>query len=136
MTAIAIVLVVAGSGVAWLAGALGPCCGTTPAALVVTNLGSAPVQVSWRTAGLLGTPLLGSSGSAMVPGCAASTPDLRPGARHTIEIRSVTETFTTVFDAPTAEHPEGGVAALIAGDGSVNGGGGAVAVLVPAECGP
>jgi hypothetical protein len=84
---------------AWLFAAERTCGCTQPPDLVVVNLDSGPVTVTWRQPGVLGSSLLGQAGSAQVEACSTSNAILPAGRVHVV-IDSSTATGAFDLDVP------------------------------------
>lgn len=103
----------------WLFSALVICGCTTPPVMQIVNLSSTAATVDWQTDGLLGTPLLGSSGTAPIPACQAYTPSLEHGSSHRVTIVSANGTWSLAFVAPGDESGDAIVWVVIDPVGSV-----------------
>lgn len=103
----------------WLFSALVACGCTTPPVMQIVNFSSTTATVDWQTDGLLGTPLLGSSGTAPIPACQAYTPSLEYGSFHRITIVSANEIWSLAFVASGGESGAGIVWVVIGPDGSI-----------------
>jgi hypothetical protein len=69
------------------------CACTSPPDLVVLNYAHEDASVSWQGPGPLGLPVLGISGSAVVPACSTHAVTLRPGqVSVTISVSEVART--------------------------------------------
>ena len=112
-------LVVLAGLLLWLVSALSACGCTTPPAMEVVNLAAVDARIDWQTAGVLGTPLLGSSGSEPIPACQVYAPPLKPGAAHAVTI--VTDAARRSFSlvAPTQYDEAAIVWVVIRPDGSI-----------------
>ncbi len=93
-------------------------CGcTSPVDLIVLNSTHEDATVSWQGTGLLGTPILGISGSAMAAACATFSQTLRPGAVN-VSIRAGGIVETVSVTVPEGDARYGGhVATFVIGDG-------------------
>jgi hypothetical protein len=117
---VGVLLVVVAGLLLWLFSALSACGCTTPPAMEVVNLAASDARIDWQTAGFLGTPLLGSSGSEPIPACQMHAPPLKPGAAHAVTI--VTDAARRSFSlvAPTQDDQAAIVWVVIRSDGSID----------------
>lgn len=103
----------------WLFSALVACGCVTPPVMQIVNLSTTGATIDWQTDGLLGTPLLGSSGTAPIPACEAYAPPLEPGSSHRVTVVSATGSWSLAFVAPRDESGDGIVWVVIGRDGSI-----------------
>ena len=97
-------------------------CGcTSPVDLIVLNHAHQDAAVSWQGAGLLGTPVLGVSGSTAAPACATLSQTLRPGPID-VSIRTGGDARTVRVTVPGGDARHGHVATFVIGaDGRISG---------------
>jgi hypothetical protein len=95
-------------------------CGcTAPVDLIVLNYAHDDATVSWQGTGLLGTPVLGVSGSASAPACATLTQTLRPGEVD-VSIRAGADARTSRVTVSERQAQDGRVATFVIGaDGRI-----------------
>lgn len=90
------------------------CACTSPADLVVLNYAHEDVSVSWQGAGLLGTSVLGISGTAIAPSCATDSETLRPGV-VSVSLAMGGETRTFSITVPSGDARYGHTATFVIG---------------------
>jgi hypothetical protein len=98
------------------------CACSSPVDLVVLNDAHEDGSVSWQGAGLLGTAVLGISGSATAPSCATLSQTLRPGVVSVSLRLGGGETRTVLITVPSGDARYGHAATFVIGaDGRITG---------------